>query len=225
MAQWPSLTIPNIGSWWTLAHLKTSAFCGFSGALMWFMTTGVVLVEAYRHRTPRLPGPMLCKWGYEWKFHQSIGINKSMYVFEVFWSSGQKKKRSLALTFMSMCEHWIHLYRELAWNESEHRDWIETCNLVLDCSLLKLLTILKPHLTLVKLKIACISITYIDLDYIRRTNKIWYRSTMNWICPSKWFGCQLQPGHRKRSFWGQVWNVAEEGVRNVDRWSLTSEQQ
>lgn len=99
---------------------------------------------------PAIPGPMLCKWRYELKFHQSIGINKSMYVFEVFWSSGQKKKRSLALTFMSMCEHWIHLYRELAWNKSEHRDWIETCNLVLDCSLLKLLTILKPHLTLVK---------------------------------------------------------------------------
>lgn len=150
------MTIPNIGSWLTLAHLKTSAFCGFSGALMWFMTTGVVLVEAYRHRTPRLPGPMLCKWGYELKFHQSTSINKSMYVFEVC----RKKNRSLALTFKSMCEHWIHSpYRELAWNKSEHRDWIETCNLVLDCSLLKLLTILKPHLTLVK-EDCVYSITY-----------------------------------------------------------------
>ena len=152
------MTIPNIGSWWTLAHLKTSAFRGFSGASMWFMTTGVVLVEAYRHRTCRFPGPMLCKWRYELKLHQSTSMNKSMYVFEVC----RKKKRSLALTFMSMREHWIH-----SWDKSEHRDWIETCNLVLDCSLLKLLRIFKPHLTLVTEDCVYFSMTYIELYRFR----------------------------------------------------------
>ena len=50
------MTIPNIGSWWTLAHLKTSAFRGFSGASMWFMTTGVVFGRGLQAQNLPVPG-------------------------------------------------------------------------------------------------------------------------------------------------------------------------
>ena len=42
---------------------------------------------------------------------------------------------------------------------------------------------------------------------------------MNWLSVLHLNGFWLpsvQPGHRKWSFWGQVWNVAEEGVINAD---------